>query len=220
MDPRVEFSGRPLAGGGAARWRGEVEPRQTGPHRFTLEGVLTSHAVWVDGEQVDGRGATWAPTRDVDLVAGQRYAVEVTAEVDPGLPPSLALKWRTPLGTAPEGVTLVPQSQLYPAALAAPAASQAEDLPEAFALGASYPNPSAGRTLIPYALPEAADVRVEVYDALGRRVAVVVDGQREAGRHEAALEAGRLASGVYLYRMTATAPGQRFSEARRMLVVR
>ncbi|MEM1041234.1 MAG: right-handed parallel beta-helix repeat-containing protein [Bacteroidota bacterium] len=78
-----------------------------------------------------------------------------------------------------------------------------EALPSEFALAAAYPNPFTRSATVGFALPEAASVRVSVYDVLGREVAVLVDAPLEAGRHAVQLEAGRLASGVYLVRMVA-----------------
>ena len=76
-------------------------------------------------------------------------------------------------------------------------------LPTRHQLLANYPNPFNRRTIIPYELAEATHVRMVVYDALGREVERLVDGMREAGRHEAAFEAGGLPSGVYFYRLEA-----------------
>ncbi len=70
--------------------------------------------------------------------------------------------------------------------------------PAAFTLGPAYPNPARDEVAVPFALPEAADVRLAVYDVLGRQVAVLTDERREAGRHAARFETGHLASGVYL----------------------
>jgi hypothetical protein len=72
-----------------------------------------------------------------------------------------------------------------------------------FALHAAYPNPFAAATTIGYDLPEATQVTIEVYDAVGRRVATLVDAEQAAGRYEAAWDARSLASGVYLYRIQA-----------------
>jgi len=46
-------------------------------------------------------------------------------------------------------------------------------------------------------------VNLAVYDMLGREVAVLVDGKREAGVHEVTFDGSRLASGVYFYRLKA-----------------
>ncbi|NBC17995.1 MAG: T9SS type A sorting domain-containing protein [Bacteroidetes bacterium] len=98
------------------------------------------------------------------------------------------------------------------------------DVPEAFALDAAYPNPFNPQTTIGYVLPEAAEVRLVVYDVLGRQVAVLVEGVRPAGRHQVTFEATDLTTGVYLYRLDAGAPGsgpgQAFTQTRRMLLVK
>jgi hypothetical protein len=82
-------------------------------------------------------------------------------------------------------------------------ASTTAGLPEAFALHAARPNPFADRTTLRYALPESAHVRLVVYDALGRHVATLVDGEQAAGYHEAVWDAAGVAAGVYVYRIEA-----------------
>lgn len=78
-----------------------------------------------------------------------------------------------------------------------------EGTPEVFALEGNYPNPFAQRTTIRYTLGETVTVRLEVYDTLGRRVALLAEGLEEAGAHEVAFDASGLPSGVYLYRLQA-----------------
>ncbi|MEM1114972.1 MAG: T9SS type A sorting domain-containing protein [Bacteroidota bacterium] len=73
----------------------------------------------------------------------------------------------------------------------------------ALALGTAYPNPSASGTTVPYGLAEAGPVRLAVYDALGREVAVLVDAPQRAGRHEALIAASALPAGSYLVRLVA-----------------
>ncbi|WP_412061976.1 M36 family metallopeptidase [Rubrivirga sp. IMCC45206] len=72
----------------------------------------------------------------------------------------------------------------------------------AVVLEAPVPNPSAGGARLEFGIPEAGAVRLSVFDARGRKVAVLVDGPVAAGRHEAALPAG-LAAGVYVVRLEA-----------------
>ncbi len=67
----------------------------------------------------------------------------------------------------------------------------------------AQPNPSAGATVVRYDLPEAGDVRLDVYDLLGRRVATVNAGVQSAGAQRAALGTEVLAAGLYLYRVSA-----------------
>ncbi|MFB6232130.1 MAG: T9SS type A sorting domain-containing protein [Salinibacter sp.] len=66
----------------------------------------------------------------------------------------------------------------------------------------TYPNPAQQRATVRYAVPERQDVKIYLYDILGRRVQTVVDGERE-GRHKRQLDVSRLASGVYFLRLQA-----------------
>ncbi len=67
------------------------------------------------------------------------------------------------------------------------------------------PNPSSGRAAVAYGVAGASDVRVAVYDALGREVAVLAAGPHSAGRHEASLDAAALPTGVYVVRVSSGA---------------
>ncbi len=87
-------------------------------------------------------------------------------------------------------------------------ASPVSGVAEAPRLQGNYPEPFNPVTTIRYALPEAAHVRLEVFDLTGRRVAVLVDGERPAGQYTARFDASRLASGMYLYRLRAGATVQ------------
>ncbi len=72
-----------------------------------------------------------------------------------------------------------------------------------FELHQNYPNPFNPVTIIGYQLPAQTDVRLEVFDVLGRRAAVLVDEVQPAGRHSTSFDASNLASGVYIYRLQA-----------------
>jgi hypothetical protein len=76
-------------------------------------------------------------------------------------------------------------------------------VPASVVLVPPSPNPFTGRTTLRFALPAAAAVRLVVYDALGRRVAVLADGPREAGWHEATFDGAPLPAGVYVARLEA-----------------
>ena len=88
-----------------------------------------------------------------------------------------------------------------------PLAALAGARPERFELGANYPNPFNPSTMIPYQLPAAMHVRLEVFNLLGQRIATLVDGERPAGLHTASWDATdakgqAVAAGVYLYRLS------------------
>ena len=69
----------------------------------------------------------------------------------------------------------------------------------------NYPNPVEGAgasTRISFMLPDKRDVRVEVFDLLGRPVMTLADGLFEAGRHTLDIGPGRLVAGSYIYTLT------------------
>jgi hypothetical protein len=87
-----------------------------------------------------------------------------------------------------------------------------------FALSSVGPNPTHGRCRVVFTVPQAAPVRLSVMDIQGREVAVLADGEQEAGRHEVAWSdaTGRVRPGLYFVRMKA--PGHTF--LRRIVVIR
>ncbi|PQJ26858.1 hypothetical protein BSZ35_18175 [Salinibacter sp. 10B] len=66
-----------------------------------------------------------------------------------------------------------------------------------------YPNPIKETGTVEYTLPEPKNVRLVVYDVLGRQVAVLEKGQQETGRHRVRVGNANLSSGVYFGRLTA-----------------
>jgi len=89
-------------------------------------------------------------------------------------------------------------------------------VPDHFALLQNFPNPFNPSTTLRYSLPTRAYVTLTVFNALGQQVAVLQNGEQEAGYHEAVFDASGLASGVCLYRLTAGS----FVETRKLLLVR
>jgi hypothetical protein len=94
-------------------------------------------------------------------------------------------------------------------------------VPESFLLAQNYPNPFNPATQITYSVPEESFVNVKVYDMLGREVANIVNDTKSAGNHNVVFDAKDLASGVYIYRITATKTGRViFTSSKKMVLVR
>ncbi len=77
------------------------------------------------------------------------------------------------------------------------------DIDSSFELLPNYPNPFSDRTQIAVSVAQPQNASLRVYDALGREVAVLVDGVLEEGSHTFTFEAQNLAGGVYLVRFRA-----------------
>ena len=107
----------------------------------------------------------------------------------------------------------------------APASAVASAIGEtvtAYALEAAYPNPFNPSVTIPFAVPEAAQVEVALYDVLGRRVAVLANRVFDTGRHTVRFDGSDLASGVYVLRavMEAEAGGMARSFTQRLTLLK
>lgn len=72
-----------------------------------------------------------------------------------------------------------------------------------FTLAQNYPNPASFSTMINYSVPSNARVRITLYDATGRLVKVVEDAQRKAGNYSVMVDASRMKSGLYYYKIEA-----------------
>lgn len=77
------------------------------------------------------------------------------------------------------------------------------ELPVAYGLDQNFPNPFNPTTSITYHVPHSSDIRLSVYDMLGREVAVIVNGVVGAGSHTVNFDARSLSSGMYIYRLQA-----------------
>lgn len=80
--------------------------------------------------------------------------------------------------------------------------SEPEESNERFELHQNYPNPFRSTTTIRYHISEANHVDLSIYNLLGKKIKILVDGDREAGAHEEVLDFGELASGIYFYELS------------------
>ncbi len=89
-------------------------------------------------------------------------------------------------------------------------------VPTTLELFQNYPNPFNPSTTIRYSLPARSHVTLSVFNILGQRVAVLEEGDRDAGVHVVAFSGGGFASGVYVYRIVAGT----YAATKRLLLLR
>ena len=88
--------------------------------------------------------------------------------------------------------------------------------PEEFTLEQNYPNPFNPKTDITFALPEASQINLSVYNSQGQKIETLTDGVLNEGIHRVTFDGTGLASGVYLYRLEAN----NFTQTRQMLFLK
>ncbi len=94
-------------------------------------------------------------------------------------------------------------------------------VPDKFSLFQNYPNPFNPTTIIKFQIAKLSDVKLMVYDALGREVTTLVDEQLRPGTYEVDWNArhsgsSSYPSGVYFYRLVT----KDFKETKKMLLIR
>ncbi len=90
------------------------------------------------------------------------------------------------------------------------------EIPNVYSLMQNYPNPFNPVTNIRFNLPRAGSVKLSVYDALGREIAILVNENLEAGSYNYKFDASKISSGIYFYRLTSGS----FTDVKRMAVLK
>ena len=161
---------------------------------WTLKATTTS-TTWTDQEfqlnSIGTRYNVWYKTRAKDLSNNySAYSSEayVSAVYTPSKP-----------AVSPDNLTVLNTSK-----------------PDNYSIGQNFPNPFNPATKISYALPEPTNVRIVVYDQLGRQVQTLVDSYQDAGFYDVNFDGSRVSSGMYFYEIRA---GQ-FSTVKKMLLMK
>ncbi|MBU2493873.1 MAG: T9SS type A sorting domain-containing protein [Bacteroidetes bacterium] len=95
--------------------------------------------------------------------------------------------------------------------------ANSNELPNEYKLEQNYPNPFNPSTKIKFSLPEAGNVRLEVYNILGQKVTSLINRQMNPGVYEKDFNAVTLSSGVYIYRLQVN---NKFVEIKKMMLIK
>jgi endo-1,4-beta-xylanase len=93
--------------------------------------------------------------------------------------------------------------------------AESNQIPLEFYLSNNYPNPFNPSTTINFDLPKNCNVKLVVYDVMGRKVAEILKANMNAGHHNVTYNASKLSSGLYYYRLEA---GEFVSVKKMMLI--
>lgn len=89
-------------------------------------------------------------------------------------------------------------------------------IPSSYSLKQNYPNPFNPATNVSFDVPKASQVKISVYDVMGKEVDVVVNKQMEAGSYSFTYDASKLSTGLYFYTLTS---GD-YKETKKMMLIK
>jgi hypothetical protein len=92
----------------------------------------------------------------------------------------------------------------------------ANDIPNTYSLSQNYPNPFNPSTTINYDLPRAGNVRLVVYDVLGKEINIIVNEVQKAGSYRVTWDGSKFASGIYFYRIESGT----FTDVKKMVLIK
>ena len=127
------------------------------------------------------------------------------------------LTWTYNSASSTPGVNLWLDNIFFPGNVVVTSVADAKaDVPTVFALEQNYPNPFNPTTIVRYQVPVVSNVKLVMYDVLGREVATLVNERKVPGRYQVTFDGSGLASGMYFYRLTAGS----FVASRRMILLK
>jgi len=108
-----------------------------------------------------------------------------------------------PAQSAEFGFWFAEYALIDPSAVSNESTALPDGIPEFLTLQPNYPNPVSRETSVPFGLPQDANARIILFDALGRRVRVATNQQRAAGWHLVRIATDDLPSGTYFLQLDA-----------------
>ena len=204
--------------GSGIDWPATLPKKRT---RFSFSGDPVNASFWTE-RNIDRLGTINDP-------ADRRFHISTGPfSIQPGdtLDIAFAVLWArgtdnldsvTELKKNAESIRAIAETLLSPGLIKNPFADPVE-APPSFVLGfdQNFPNPFSQSTTIRYSLPQSMQVRLAIYDALGREVALLVNQQQAAGIYTSEFDAGSLPTGIYIARIAF----DKFQFNKRMILIR
>ncbi len=151
----------------------------------------------IDSLVIEEIALTDSTTTGDSLIAGSQYFWRVRAKNSHGWGPFSAVQ-----DFSVENITSILDNS---------------DLIQNYILSQNFPNPFNPQTTIRYALPRPGHATLEIFDVLGRSVAVLVSEEQSAGWHDIRFDATAFANGIYIYRLQVD---KGYVEERKMLLLK
>ncbi len=195
----------------------------TGAGGSAYQGVSVSlsadgNSALVGGHGDDGfAGASWVFSRNGDEWGQQGsklVGVDVAGSAQQGYSVSLSADGNTAIVGGWGDSSLTGAAWVF--ARTTGVGEQSMEMPRQFILGQNFPNPFNPSTSIRFELPARSHVTLTVFNNLGQKVATLVEGEEDAGHHEATFDASGFTSCVYFYRLTAGG----FTQTRKCLLLK
>ena len=146
------------------------------------------------GDPADSTSYEWSVILDSDGGAGDRYyPLRIADDLDQDGQNEVVL---TNLFASSDGQPII----IILEASGAVSVDQPSEI-GGYVLSQNYPNPFSGTSTVSFEIPSPSEVRLEVFDIMGRRVSVLAEGSFPSGTHEATFASENLPNGVYLMRL-------------------
>ena len=91
------------------------------------------------------------------------------------------------------------------------------EISSGYILEQNYPNPFNSQTIISYSVPKRSFIQITIFDALGRKIKEIENGNKDAGNYNLIFDASGLTSGIYFIRMTSE---NNFYSTKKMILIK
>jgi hypothetical protein len=210
---RPDGTGAPIIRTVEAEWTTGVAVI-AGQNNWVQSGASQVPVQWTGTIAGEHPGFADLPGGDVRSAPGSPLANAGTSNPLPAPGFQIASPLFPPAFEPPSGIAAVPGTALprTPAGVidigayeaTGPTGVRANALaPPGFALSQNFPNPFNSTTIIRYQSPAVGEVRLVVYDLLGREVSTLVNEQKTAGPYDVSFDGSGLSTGIYIYRLSA-----------------